>query len=76
MSKDIEKQLNEKVRDSRFALQMDEATDINKDCLLITYVRYVDGDEMSEELLFCKQILGRATAEELFKIIDNIESFT
>ncbi|XP_062336324.1 zinc finger BED domain-containing protein 5-like [Osmerus eperlanus] len=71
MSKDIEEQLNDKVRDSRFSLQMDEATDSNKDCLLITYVRFIDGDDMREELLFCKQITGRATAEELFKIIDS-----
>ncbi|KAE8287501.1 Zinc finger MYM-type protein 6 [Larimichthys crocea] len=70
ISKDIEEQLNDKVRDGRFSLQMDEATDSNKDCLLITYVRFIDGDDMREELLFCKQITGRATAEELFKIID------
>lgn len=37
---------------------MDEATDRNKDCLLITYVRFIDGDDMREELLFCKQILS------------------
>lgn len=71
MSKDIEEQLNDKVRDGRFALQMDEATDSNKDCLLITYVRFIDENEMKEELFFCKQIPGRATAEELFKIIDS-----
>ncbi|KAL1276354.1 hypothetical protein QQF64_035977 [Cirrhinus molitorella] len=39
MSKDMEVQLNDKIRDNHFALQMDEATDNNKHCLLITYVR-------------------------------------
>lgn len=58
------------MRDSRFSLQMDEATDCNKDCLLITYVRFIDGDDMMEELLFCKQVTGRTTAEEPFKITD------
>ena len=58
MSKDIEKQLNDKVRDSRFSLQMDEATDSNKDCLLITYVRFIDEDDIRGELLFCKQVPG------------------
>lgn len=53
-----------------FSLQIHEATNSNKECLLITYVRFIDGDEMREELLFCKQVPGRATAEELFKIID------
>ncbi|KAM3861136.1 zinc finger BED domain-containing protein 5-like [Diretmus argenteus] len=49
---------------------VDEATDSNKDCLLIAYVRYIDGEEISEDLLFCKYVTGRATADELFKIID------
>uniref|UniRef100_A0A669DER0 Uncharacterized protein n=1 Tax=Oreochromis niloticus TaxID=8128 RepID=A0A669DER0_ORENI len=71
MSKDIEEQLNDKVRDSSFSLQMDEDTDSNKDCLLITYVRCIDGDETREELLSCKQVPARATAEELFKITDS-----
>ncbi|XP_024145995.1 zinc finger BED domain-containing protein 5 [Oryzias melastigma] len=70
MSKDIEEQLNDKIRDRRFALQMDEATDSNKDCLLITYVRFIDVDDLREDLLFCKQVTSRATADELFKIID------
>ncbi|XP_059375528.1 zinc finger BED domain-containing protein 5-like [Carassius carassius] len=70
MSKDIEEQLNDKIRDRRFTLQMDEATDSNKDCLLITYVRFIDADDLREDLLFCKQVTSRATADELFKIID------
>lgn len=70
ISKDIEEQLNDKVRDSFFALQVDEATDSNKDCLLITYVRFIDADDLRDELLYCKQVTGRATAEELIKILD------
>lgn len=71
-SKDEEEQLNDKVRDSRFALQVDKATDSNKDVLLITYVRFIDAGDLREELLFCKQVAGRATAEELFKILDTL----
>ncbi len=70
MSKDIEEQLNDKIRDNRFALQMDEAIDSNKDCLLITYVRLIDGEDLREYLLFCKLVTKRATADKLFKIID------
>lgn len=36
MSKDVEEQLSDKIRENRFALQMNEATDSNKDYLLIT----------------------------------------
>ena len=55
ISKDIEEQLNDKIRAKRFALQMDEATDSNKDCLLIAYVRFIDGEDLREDLLFCKR---------------------
>ncbi|XP_040896345.1 zinc finger BED domain-containing protein 5 [Toxotes jaculatrix] len=71
LSKDIEEQLHDKVRESRrFALQMDEGTDPTKDCLLITYVRFIDADDLKEDLLFCKPLATRATADELFKVMD------
>ncbi|KAJ4933918.1 hypothetical protein JOQ06_006727 [Pogonophryne albipinna] len=70
ISEDMKEQLVEKVKDKHFALQVDEATDSNKDCLLIAYVRYVDTDEPSEDLLFCSYVRKRATADELFKIMD------
>lgn len=53
MSKDIEEQLNEKVCDSHFSLQMDEATDSNKDCLLITYVRFINTLSRGKVLCSC-----------------------
>ncbi|XP_060782720.1 zinc finger BED domain-containing protein 5-like [Neoarius graeffei] len=68
---DIEEQLTDRVRAStRFALQVDEATDSNRDCLLITYIRFVDTEDMREDLLFCKEVKTRATADELFRVID------
>lgn len=67
--RDIEEPLNDKIKGNRFALQMDEAIDSNKDCLVITYVRYIDADDLMEELLFSKGVANRATAEELFNII-------
>lgn len=70
ISEDMKEQLAEKIKDQQFVL-VDEATDSNKNCLLIMYVRYVDAEDLSEDLLFCKYISQRATADELFKIIDN-----
>ncbi|XP_062250231.1 zinc finger BED domain-containing protein 5-like [Platichthys flesus] len=70
ISNDLEEQLTEKMKDKRFALQVDEATDSNKDCLLIAYVRFVTSESLCEDLLFCKYIQSRATAEELFKLLD------
>ena len=72
ISKDLKDQLSEKLKDKPFSLQVDEATDSNQDCLLIAYyVRYVDGDSMVEDMLFCHYIHGRTTAKELFKVMDS-----
>ncbi len=38
--------------------------------LLKMYVRFIDAGELNEDLLFCKQVISRATADELFKIIE------
>lgn len=52
------------------APQIDKATDSNKECLLIAYVRFIDCKDLREDLLFYKRVTTRATADELFKIID------
>ncbi|XP_060771673.1 zinc finger BED domain-containing protein 5-like [Neoarius graeffei] len=73
MAEDIEEQLTDRVcASTRFALQVDEATDSNRDCLLITYIRFIDAEDndMREDLLFCKQLKTRGTADELFRVID------
>lgn len=71
ISNDLEDQLIQKIKEIRFALQVDEATDSNKDSLFISYVRFVNSESMCEDLLFCKYIKKRATADELFKIMDS-----
>ncbi|KAI2643056.1 Protein FAM200A [Labeo rohita] len=65
MSKDTEVQFNDKIQDHRFALQMDEATDSNKDCLLITYVRFIDAADLSRG-----KVLSR-----VFELRDEIRIF-
>ncbi|CAM4568285.1 unnamed protein product [Leuciscus chuanchicus] len=65
IANDLKKQLVDKLKDKRFALQFDEATDSNKDCLFIAYVRFDMTNSLCEDLLFCKYVRDRATAEEL-----------
>ena len=67
IANDLQEQLIDKLKDKRFALQFDEATDNNKDCLFIAYVHFDMTDSLCEDLLFCKYVKNRATAEELFK---------
>lgn len=74
MADDLSDQLIEKLKEKAFGLQLDEATDINKDAHLICYIRFIDNDDMVEDLLFCKNITAGAKAQDLFEILDNFMS--
>lgn len=71
IAEDVQHQLLEKLRDKLFSIQLDEATDSNKDAHLIAYVRFCDGISAVEELLFCKPIELKATALALFDILND-----
>ncbi|GFW83542.1 zinc finger MYM-type protein 6 [Trichonephila clavipes] len=70
IAEDVEQQLFGKLRDKLFSIQLDEATDSNKDAHCIAYVRFWDGMS-AVELLFCKPIKLKATAIALFDILNN-----
>jgi zinc finger BED domain-containing protein 5/7/8/9 len=70
ISEDIFDQLIVTLRSSYFSLQVDEATDTVKDSHLIAYVRYILGNDIKEDFLFCKIIQGNTTSSELFSIIN------
>ncbi|XP_075454497.1 protein FAM200A-like [Ascaphus truei] len=70
MAEDLNDQLIEKIKGKEFGLQLDEATDNNKDAHLICYVRFIDGNDIVEDLLFCKSITGGTKAQDLIEILD------
>ncbi|XP_068598134.1 zinc finger BED domain-containing protein 5 [Brachionichthys hirsutus] len=65
---DLQEQLVENLKGKRFALQLDKAT--AEACLFIAYVRFGTTSSLCEDLLFCKPVGDRATAEELFSTLD------
>ncbi|GFV92072.1 zinc finger BED domain-containing protein 5 [Trichonephila clavipes] len=71
IAEDVEQQPFGKLRDKLFSIQLDEATDSNKDAHFIAYVQFWDGMSAVEELLFCKPIKLKATAIALFAILNN-----
>ncbi|GFV07287.1 SCAN domain-containing protein 3 [Trichonephila clavipes] len=71
IAEDVEQQLFGKLRDKLFSIQLDEATDSNKDAHFIAYVRFWDSMSAVEELLFCKPIKLKGTAIALFDILNN-----
>ena len=59
-----------------FALQLVESTDVSNDAQLLAFLWFVDQNEMQEEYLFCKQLPGRKTSSEIFKVIEQFFPWT
>nr|XP_021532804.1 zinc finger MYM-type protein 6 [Aotus nancymaae]XP_021532805.1 zinc finger MYM-type protein 6 [Aotus nancymaae]XP_021532806.1 zinc finger MYM-type protein 6 [Aotus nancymaae]XP_021532807.1 zinc finger MYM-type protein 6 [Aotus nancymaae] len=73
LSADIEDQLIQKVRESKwFALQIDESSEISNITLLLCYIRFIDYDchDVKEELLFCIEMTTQITGCEIFELIN------
>ncbi|GFW39736.1 zinc finger BED domain-containing protein 5 [Trichonephila clavipes] len=73
IAEDVKQPLFGKLRDKLFSIQLDEATDSNKDAHCIAYVRFWDGMSAVEDLPFGKPIKLKATAIALF---DSLNNFT
>ncbi|XP_045404256.1 zinc finger MYM-type protein 6 isoform X1 [Lemur catta] len=73
LSADIEDQLIQKVRESKwFALQIDESSEISDITLFFCYIRFIDYDcsDIKEELLFCMEMPSEISGFEIFELIN------
>ena len=73
ISENILQQVMEELATSSFlfSLQLDESTDVSYCSQLVCYVRYVNGNEIKEELLFCEPLLKTAKASDVFQKVHN-----
>ncbi|KFD46691.1 hypothetical protein M513_12401 [Trichuris suis] len=69
MARDIEDTLFSELKNTEFALQLDESTLPGNEALLLAYVRFVKGESLAEELLFAKELLTNAKGESIFRAV-------
>jgi hypothetical protein len=71
MADNVENQLIKKIKSSDYySIQIDETTDISKCAQLLTYVRFIDNNQMKEEMLFCRELDSNTTGEEIFNCLN------
>jgi hypothetical protein len=71
MADNVENQLIKKIKSSDYySIQIDETTDISKCAQLLTYVRFINNNQMKEEMLFCRELESNTTGEEIFNCLD------
>ena len=72
LSQDIKDQLLNLIKESPFfSIQCDEMTDIESCSQLLLYARFLSVNTIKEEMLFCRQMKGRATSAKIFNVVAN-----
>ena len=64
-------QLIDRVKNSpRFAIQLDESTNITNAAQLMVFIRYAHGNNMLKDMLFCQTLEGQTTGNDIFIKVD------
>ncbi|UYV82300.1 hypothetical protein LAZ67_21001653 [Cordylochernes scorpioides] len=72
MSEDIELQIKQSFNDSstKWAIQLDETTDISNKAQLLAFLRFVDTGKFVNNYFFCKELKQRTTGADIFELVD------
>ena len=74
MADDVKETLISRIRCTKFALQMDESTDVAGLAVLMVFVRYVYLQSYQEELLLCRPLPSNPSGGEIFILSDDFFS--
>ncbi|XP_042858681.1 zinc finger BED domain-containing protein 5-like [Penaeus japonicus] len=70
IANDIKCQLIDRVKGSKYALQLDESTDISNSAQLLVFIRYSFAGKLQEDMLFCTVLDGTCTGSDIFTKLD------
>ncbi|XP_066970129.1 zinc finger BED domain-containing protein 5-like [Macrobrachium rosenbergii] len=68
MSSDIEKTVNELMKDKMYVLQAGESTDIGGISQLLVFIRYVADNKITEQFLCCKELV-QTSGQDIFSSV-------
>ena len=71
MASDIEKTICDILKTTEFSLQIDESTMPGNEALLLAYVRFIQEDNLVEEMFFARPLMTDTKGESIFKVVDN-----
>ena len=71
MAADCQNQLHEKLRNANFAIQLDETTTVSDEAVLIVYVQYIDGEDLTQDILMSTNLSTTTTGQDIFLAVDS-----
>ncbi|XP_014778772.1 protein ZBED8 [Octopus bimaculoides] len=66
---DIEGNVQNKLQNSEFAQQADESTDINNKVQLLTFIRFIDGNQIINQFFCCEEMPLTTRGQDIFDIL-------
>lgn len=71
MSDDVEETIIKRIKSSNFfAIQVDESTDVENLAVLLVIARYLNGNDVEENILLCHPLSERTRGEDIFNAIN------
>lgn len=71
MSVNVEENVIKSLINTNFALQIDEFTYISGKAQLIGFIRFIHDNKISNQFLFCKELLKHTKDQDIFEIVNS-----
>ena len=74
---DVQRQVIKGIKNSKhglFPLQFDESTDVSNNSQLILFAKWIQDDDIVENILCCERLLTTTRGIDIFNLINNIFS--